>query len=47
MKALVKAKAEKGIWLQEVDKPSAGHNDVLIKTNLCNKDILKTVYIII
>ena len=42
MKALVKAKAEKGIWLQEVDKPSAGHNDVLIKikqTAICGTDI--------
>lgn len=41
MKALVKAKAEKGIWLQDVPKPSIGHNDVLIKikkTAICGTD---------
>ncbi len=31
MKALVKAKPEKGLWLQEVNIPEVGINDVLIK----------------
>ncbi len=42
MKALVKAKAEKGIWLQEVPAPEIGINDVLIKvkrTAICGTDI--------
>ena len=42
MQALVKAKAEKGIWLQEVAKPTVGNNDVLIKikqTAICGTDI--------
>ena len=42
MRALVKAKAERGIWLENVDKPTIGHNDVLIKvrnTAICGTDI--------
>ena len=42
MRALVKAKAERGIWLEELDKPAIGHNDVLIKvrrTAICGTDI--------
>ena len=42
MKALVKAKAERGIWMQDIDKPAVGHNDVLIKINrtaICGTDI--------
>ncbi|MDG1439083.1 MAG: L-threonine 3-dehydrogenase [Emcibacteraceae bacterium] len=42
MKSLVKAKAEVGIWLENVDKPVIGHNDVLIKVNktaICGTDI--------
>ncbi|MEX2495685.1 MAG: L-threonine 3-dehydrogenase, partial [Woeseia sp.] len=42
MQALVKAKAEPGIWLEEVPVPSPGHNDVLIKvrrTAVCGTDI--------
>ena len=42
MRALVKAKAERGIWLQDIDKPVAGHNDVLIRihrTAICGTDI--------
>lgn len=42
MRALVKAKEEKGIWLQEVNKPQYGPNDVLIKvhqTAICGTDI--------
>ncbi len=42
MKALVKAKPERGIWLQNIDKPDVGHNDVLIQVNrtaICGTDI--------
>jgi threonine 3-dehydrogenase len=42
MKALVKAKAERGIWMQDVERPDVGHNDVLIKVNrtaICGTDI--------
>lgn len=42
MKALVKAKPEKGIWLQEVDIPQIGVNDVLIKVSksaICGTDL--------
>jgi len=42
MRALVKARPERGIWLQELDKPAIGHNDVLIKvhrTAICGTDI--------
>ncbi len=42
MKALVKAKAEPGIWLQEVPIPTISINDVLIKvkrTAICGTDI--------
>ncbi|MDH4048283.1 MAG: L-threonine 3-dehydrogenase [Gammaproteobacteria bacterium] len=42
MRALVKAKAERGIWLQDIRKPEPGHNDVLIKvqrTAICGTDI--------
>ena len=42
MKALVKAKAERGIWMEDIDKPRVGHNDVLIKvkrTAICGTDI--------
>lgn len=42
MKALVKAKAEPGIWMQDVPEPSIGHNDVLIrmrKTAICGTDM--------
>ena len=31
MKALVKAKAEPGIWMEEIPEPKVGPNDVLIK----------------
>ena len=31
MRALVKAKAEPGIWMEEVPVPEIGPNDVLIK----------------
>lgn len=42
MKALVKAKAEPGLWLQDVSEPSVGINDVLIKvlkTGICGTDL--------
>jgi len=42
MKALVKSKAERGIWLENIDVPKPGHNDVLIKvarTAICGTDI--------
>ena len=42
MKALVKAKAESGIWLDEIPVPEIGINDVLIKihkTAICGTDI--------
>src|SRR6188472_4320934 len=42
MKALVKAKAERGLWLQDVPEPQVGINDVLIKvrkTGICGTDL--------
>jgi threonine 3-dehydrogenase len=42
MKALVKAKAERGIWMEDIETPQIGHNDVLIKINrtaICGTDI--------
>jgi len=42
MKALVKSKPERGIWLEDIGIPEVGHNDVLIKikrTAICGTDI--------
>ena len=42
MKALVKAKSEPGLWLEEVPIPEIGINDVLIKiqkTAICGTDV--------
>ncbi len=42
MKALVKLKAEPGIWMDDVEQPTFGANDVLIKikkTAICGTDI--------
>jgi len=42
MKALVKAKGERGLWMQDVEVPSCGPNDVLIKikkTAICGTDL--------
>lgn len=42
MKSLVKTKAEKGIWLENVEAPEYGYNDVLIrikKTAICGTDM--------
>ena len=42
MKALVKRKAEPGLWLEDVPEPKVGVNDVLIKvdrTGICGTDV--------
>ncbi len=42
MRALVKAKKEPGLWLEDVPRPKVGPNDVLIKvrkTGICGTDI--------
>jgi threonine 3-dehydrogenase len=42
MKALVKKHARPGIWLEDVEKPAMGHNDVLVKvemTAICGTDL--------
>ena len=42
MKALVKAKAEEGIWLQDMPEPECCNNDVIVKihkTAICGTDI--------
>jgi threonine 3-dehydrogenase len=42
MKALVKRKAEAGLWLEEVPRPEIGVNDVLIRvqrTGICGTDV--------
>src|SRR6056300_1068887 len=42
MKALVKTKAELGIWLQDMPEPECGNNDVIVKihkTAICGTDV--------
>jgi len=42
MKALVKSRAEEGLWLEDVPKPTAGPGEVLIKikkTSICGTDL--------
>jgi threonine 3-dehydrogenase len=42
MKALVKARAEEGLWLQDIPQPEYGINDVLIqvlRTGICGTDV--------
>jgi threonine 3-dehydrogenase len=42
MKAIVKLKPEKGIWMADVPMPKVGHNDVLIKISksaICGTDL--------
>jgi threonine 3-dehydrogenase len=42
MKAIVKSKPEKGIWMTDVPMPKVGHNDVLIKISksaICGTDL--------
>ena len=42
MKALVKSKDEPGLWLEDVEKPHIGINDVLIRVHragICGTDV--------
>ena len=42
MKALVKSKAEPGLWFEDVEVPKIGINDVLIRvdrTGICGTDV--------
>lgn len=42
MKALVKSKAEQGLWLQDVPKPDYGADDVrisILRTSICGTDV--------
>lgn len=42
MKALVKTRAEKGLWIEDVPKPVIGINDVMIRvqlTGICGTDL--------
>lgn len=42
MKALVKARSEPGLWLEDIEVPAVGPNDVLIrvhKTSICGTDL--------
>jgi len=42
MRALVKSRREPGLWLEQVDKPAIGINDVLIRvlrTGICGTDV--------
>jgi threonine 3-dehydrogenase len=42
MKALVKSRPERGLWLEDVPEPSIGINDVLVrvhKTGICGTDV--------
>jgi threonine 3-dehydrogenase len=42
MKALVKSKAERGLWMEEVPEPEVGINDVLVRvryTGICGTDV--------
>jgi threonine 3-dehydrogenase len=42
MKALVKSRSARGLWLEDVEKPSIGINDVLIRvlrTGICGTDL--------
>jgi threonine 3-dehydrogenase len=42
MKALVKSKREPGLWLEEIDEPKPGMNDVLIRVRragICGTDV--------
>lgn len=42
MRALVKAKSERGLWMQDVAEPKLGEHDVLIKvhkTGICGTDL--------
>jgi threonine 3-dehydrogenase len=42
MKALVKSKAQRGLWLEDVPEPTIGINDVLVRvlyTGICGTDV--------
>ena len=42
MKALVKSRPERGLWLEEVAEPVIGINDVLVRvryTGICGTDV--------
>src|SRR5262252_6980700 len=42
VKALVKARSEPGLWLQDVPEPAIGINDVLVRvlrTGICGTDV--------
>ncbi len=42
MKALVKSRAERGLWLEDIAEPAVGINDVLIRvryTGICGTDV--------
>ena len=42
MKALVKSKAEQGLWLEDIPEPKVGINDVLVRvryTGICGTDV--------
>lgn len=42
MRALVKSRPEAGIWMEELDQPDVGPNDVLVgvrKTSICGTDL--------
>ncbi|MFZ0170986.1 MAG: alcohol dehydrogenase catalytic domain-containing protein, partial [Acidimicrobiales bacterium] len=42
MRALVKVRAEPGLWMEEVPEPVVGHDDVLIRvlrTGICGTDL--------
>ena len=42
MKALVKSRAERGLWLEEIPEPEIGINDVLVRvryTGICGTDV--------
>ncbi len=42
MKALVKSKSERGLWIEEIPEPAIGINDVLVKVNytgICGTDV--------
>jgi threonine 3-dehydrogenase len=42
MKALVKSRHERGLWLEEIDEPAVGINDVLVRvryTGICGTDV--------
>ena len=42
MKALVKSRAERGLWLEDIPEPAIGINDVLVRvhyTGICGTDV--------